>query len=99
MQKKRISPGKIAAGTAAYLIFGWLQIVFQFHLGPFAYLLYPALMAFILPAPVLSFFYLADRSPWIGTWPNTGGIFVLLVAYTYLAYFVAKLLGGGTEKR
>jgi hypothetical protein len=56
-------------------------------------------MALILPAPILSFFYLADRSPWIGTWPNAGGVFVLFVLYTYLAYFVAKRFGGGAEKR
>jgi hypothetical protein len=55
-------------------------------------------MALILPAPVLSYFHLADSSPWIGTWPNAGGIFVLLVGYTYLAYFAAKRVGGDAEK-
>jgi hypothetical protein len=97
MQKKPISAGKVAAGTAIYLILGWLQIVVQLPLGPFAYLLYPALMALILPAPILSFFYLADRSPWIGTWPNAGGTFVLFLLYTYFAYFVAKRFGDGAE--
>jgi hypothetical protein len=99
MQKKSISAGKVAAGMAAYLILGWLQIFIQIPLGPFAYLLYPAVIALIVPAPVLSFFHLADSSPWIGTWPNAGGIFFLFVVYTYLAYFVAKRAGGGTEKK
>ena len=99
MQKKSISARKIAAGMAAYLMLGWLQMFIQLPLGPFAYLFYPAVIALIVPAPVLSFFYLADSSPWIGTWPNAGGIFVLFVVYTYLAYFVGKCAGGGTEKR
>jgi hypothetical protein len=99
MRNKLSSAGKVAAGTAAYLILGWLEIVTQLPLGPFAYLLYPALFAFLVPAPILSFFYLADRSPWIGTWPNAGGFFVLFVVYTCLAYFVAKRLGGEAEKR
>lgn len=99
MQKKPISAGKIAAGMAAYLILGWLQILIQLPLGPFAYLFYPALMALIVPAPVLSLFHLADSSPWIGTWPNAGGIFVLFVGYTYLAYFVTKRFSGGADKK
>ncbi|MDB5746539.1 MAG: hypothetical protein JWP72_1387 [Massilia sp.] len=98
MQKKSISAGKVAAGMAAYLMLGLLQMLIQLPLGPFAYVLYPALMALILPAPVLSYFHLADSSPWIGTWPNAGGIFVLLVGYTYLAYFAAKRVGGDAEK-
>lgn len=99
MQKKPISAGKVAAGMAVYLILGWLQILIQLPLGPFAYLLYPAVMALIMPASVLSFFHLADSSPWIGTWPNAGGIFVLFVGYAYLAYFVAKRFGGEAAKR
>ncbi|MEN3277708.1 MAG: hypothetical protein V7631_3498 [Massilia sp.] len=99
MQRKPISAGKVAAGTAAYLILGGLQMLIQLPLGPFAYLLYPAVMALIVPAPVLSLVHLADSSPWIGTWPTAGGIFVLLVGYTYLAYFVTKRLGGRAEKR
>lgn len=89
----------IAAGTAVYLILGSLQIVFQPPLGPFAYLFIPALIVLILPAPILSFFHLVDSSPWIGTWPNLGGIFVLLVAYTYVTYTVAKFFCGRVEKQ
>jgi hypothetical protein len=99
MPKKTIGAGKVAAGTAAYLIVGWLQILIQLPLGPFAYLLYPAAIALLVPAPVLSYFHLADSSPWIGTWPTAGGVFVLFVVYTCLAYIVAKRVGGGGEKR
>jgi hypothetical protein len=99
MQNKPTNAGKIAAGMAAYLVLGWLQIVTQLSFGAFSYPLYPALMALILPAPFLGFFHLADSSPWVGTWPNTGGFFVLFVVYTYVTYFMAKRLGGCAEKR
>lgn len=86
--------GMVAGGTAAYLVLTWIQIFSRLDLGPFAYLLYPAAWALLWPAPFLSIFHLADRSPRVGAWPNAGGFVVLIALYTFIAYLVAKNLGG-----
>lgn len=82
--------GIVAACTTIYLLFTWFQVLAQFDLGLFAYLLYPALFLLLVPAPILSAFNLADHDWLIGTWPNTGGFFVLILVYSTLAYFVTK---------
>lgn len=80
----------IASYTAIYLILAWLQINLQLPLGPFAYLLYPALLALFIPAPALALVGLADTSWLLGPWPNNGGFFMLIAAYTVAAFWLTK---------
>lgn len=94
MQNNSRRASIVAAATAAYLVLAWIQIFVQLDLGSFAYLLYPAALALLWPAPFLSIFHLADPSPWVGTWPNAGGFIVLIALYTFIAYLVAKNFGG-----
>lgn len=58
----------------------------------FAYLFYPGMFILLAPAPVLSAFNLADHGWLTGTWPSTGGFFVLILMYSTLAYFVTKVI-------
>lgn len=93
MQKNSKSAWIIALYTAIYLVSAWLQINVQFSLGVFAYLLYPALFALFLPAPVLALVGLADSSWLLGPWPNNGGFFLLIAVYTLVAFWVVKMIG------
>ena len=84
-------PAGIVAGyTATYLLMAWLQVIAQFDLGFFGYVLYPAFFILLAPAPILSAFDLADHEWLLGAWPNTAGFFVLILGYSTLAYFVTK---------
>lgn len=80
----------IASCTAVYLVLAWLQINAQLPLGPFAYLFYPALLALFIPAPVLTLVGLADSSWLLGPWPSNVGFFVLITAYTLIAFWLTK---------
>jgi hypothetical protein len=84
-------PADIVAGyTATYLLMAWVQVVAQFDLGFFGYVLYPAFFILLVPAPILNVLNLADHEWLLGAWPSTGGFFVLIMAYSTLAYFVTK---------
>jgi len=90
MQTSSKYAGIVAAYTAFYFLLTWFLTMAQFDLGLFDYLLYPALFLFLAPAPLLGAFNLADQSWLIGTWPSTGGFFLLILVYSTLAYFVTK---------
>lgn len=99
MQTSSKPAGIVAGYTATYLLMAWVQAIAQFDLGVFGYVLYPAFFILLAPGPVLRALDLADHDWLTGTWPSTGGCFVLILVYSTLAYFVTKSISALLKDR